>query len=109
MSQQKILHHSTLGFVSFCKNCKHFQIAFYITFIKLTKAKFQNFYIVVTSKYNVGSTDCQIKEKWIHLPKHNSFMVLNGKELHELNNIIHECKTTNKLYNLFSQLNISLN
>jgi hypothetical protein len=36
-------------------------------------------------------------------------MVLNGKELHELNNIIHECKTTNKLYNLFSQLNISLN
>lgn len=109
MCQNKILHHSSKGFVTYCKSCKHIQMAFGTTAIRFSEVQFKNFCEYVFEFYPQYDKNCKLKNVWIPTTEHTVCFLISGKELHQLKDILEEAQDTLTVFKILNELNLNPN
>ena len=83
MCTPQLLHHSEIGLVRYCSDCRNYQIAFGTTVFTLDDTEFAYFRLNI-SKISTLDTQCKIKDIWISLPCEDVGLLINTAELTQL-------------------------
>lgn len=105
MCEPKLLHHSELGLVRFCQECRHYQIAFGTIVFTLDVKDFYHFGTSI-SQISTIETDCKIKDIWINLPAEDVGLLLNTLELIKLKELIGLSLHAEKLNTMLSEVGL---
>ncbi|MFT4597912.1 MAG: hypothetical protein ACJAR8_001596 [Bacteroidia bacterium] len=106
MCAPKLLHHSELGLVRFCQDCRHYQIAFGTIVFTLEVKDFYHFGNSI-NKISALETECKIKDIWINLPAEDVGLLLNTLELIKLKELIGLSLHTQRLNTILQKVGLS--
>jgi ribosomal protein L37AE/L43A len=90
MCQTRELKRSANGLVTHCKNCHHVQIAFGTVAFTLPESEFPEFLEQMAAYSPNYNRDILTKNIWIPLRQNLTCLVLNGKELEELKDLLND-------------------
>jgi hypothetical protein len=105
MCAPKLLHHSELGLVRFCEDCRHYQIAFGTIVFTLDVKDFYHFGNSI-NKISTLETECKVKDIWINLPAEDVGLLLNTLELIKLKELIGLSLHTQRLNTILHEVGL---
>jgi hypothetical protein len=108
MCNSKTLSYVQKGFVTYCKNCKHFQVAFGTTATCLSPEQFTSFCHYIEKICKQYAPKNHAKEIWICLNSTIS-LVLTSHEIHELAKILQTAQDNFTVYQLAYETKLCLN
>ncbi|MGJ7031091.1 DUF6686 family protein [Niabella hirudinis] len=106
MCNFKTLCYAPDGYLIVCNECRHFQLAFQTTLLTMTARDLQVFHTLVKEnrEYNPPETHTGRKNIYIPTPLEGHGIILNGKELEALYQLLETAEVNFKaecLLNLF--------
>lgn len=109
MCNYKILAHSEHGYIILCSNCKHYQLAFGTTAVTFKPSDYALFkkQLNQVSRRAVPADYEQQKSYSLDLLCRCTAMVLTGKEIQNLKELVQEAGFNEDLSTLFEDLNLS--
>ncbi|MFY7788436.1 MAG: DUF6686 family protein [Thermoflexibacteraceae bacterium] len=104
MCQTKILHHSSVGCVTYCYHCEGIQVIFGTTALRLSQEQFESFYDYLSNFFPKYDRDCCTKRIMIPVTEHAVAMLLTGAELYQLHQLLEEAHNALGLVKLLKNL-----
>jgi hypothetical protein len=104
MCQTIHLYHSNKGFVVYCKICKHLQIGFGNIAMSFGISEYERFAHSIAQTCPKYCSKCFSRNIWIPIESQKVCLLLSGKEIHELNEILSIASNSLELIKLLKDL-----
>lgn len=104
MCQNIHLHHSSKGFITYCKACKHIQMAFGNVAICFAMEEYLNFCDYILQFYPQYNKTSFARELWIPTTSKSVCLLLSGKELYDLQEILKKAQNSLELIKLLENI-----
>ncbi len=109
MCTHRTLSQGDYGYIIYCLKCKHYQLCFGTSLIRMSATNYASFYEVATEQFTEQKNSGMERHKNIQLPtfSRNNLMVLSYVELCRLMEMLKEAAVMNEVYAILDERKIN--